>query len=140
MWCDRDKAECEWRSQSILPIEEIGCATEDSILIMDAIEYWDKILKMKVNQKLRFPNLNIVISFLLSMPYSNAMAERSFSFLKLNKTKQRNSLKNETLTSLMRMRAWMKKENQTAANVKFPDWLVERVSKVRANKLLPTGT
>ena len=68
MWCDRNKAECEWRSQSLLPIEEIGCATEDSILNMDDIEFWVKILQMKVNKEPRFPNLNIVISFLLSMP------------------------------------------------------------------------
>ena len=71
------------------------------------------------------------------MPYSNASAERSFSALKLNKTKQRNSLKNETIVSLFRIKSWLKKEGKTAATVTFPDWLVNRVSRVRANKKLP---
>ena len=136
-WCDRSKAELEWRSQCILSLEEIGASSEDYVQIMDPIEYWKIISNMKRDQKLRFPNLRVIISFLLSMPYSNASAERSFSALKLNKTKQRNSLKNETIVSLFRIKSWLKKEGKTAATVTFPDWLVNRVSRVRANKKLP---
>jgi hAT family C-terminal dimerisation region len=139
-WCDRNTAEIEWRAQSLLSLEEIRSLSEDSVQNMNPIEYWNMIFKLKVNQVSRFPNLEIVVSFLLSMPYSNAAAERSFSSLKLNKTQLRNSMKNETLVSLMRMRSWLNKENKTAANISFPEWLINRVLKVRANKQVSKDT
>lgn len=140
--CDQEKAETEWRAQSVLPCEELGGQhmTEDAIRLMDAECYWNLVLNLTVvggNSARRFPNLAKVISYLFIIPCSNAIAERLFSTLKLNKTVFRNALSNQVLSGLVRMKTLMKNRDADAATVLFDEALVHRVTKVRANKTLP---
>ena len=114
----------------------IGKQTEDAVGIMDAESFWQIVLNLRVpanNTAKRFPNLAVVISFLFTIPSSNAIAERLFSTLKLNKTIQRNCLSNYVFGSLVRVKMLLKKEKQTAATVTFNEDLVKRVIQVIAN-------
>ena len=50
-----------------------------------------------------FPNLRKIASICLTIPVSTASVERSFSEMKLIKTRLRNSLSEGTLSQLMRI-------------------------------------
>lgn len=51
--------------------------------------------------QLMFPNLKIVVSLLLVLPFSNASVERVFSNLNNIKTENRNKLSVEVINSLL---------------------------------------
>ena len=134
-------AECEWRGQSTLSLEQLDCATEDEINIMTPDVYWDRVSRLKRDGKLMFPSLMKCISFLLSMPFSNVAAEREFSVLKLIKTDHRNSLHNITVASLMRIKHWLSKTNTTAVTADFSNTkLLKKVRRVKANRAINTST
>ena len=143
--CDSSKAEIEWRSLSVMPLKELGLQTEDDLKILSAEAFWLLVFNLKCSTGCRFPNLSVVVSYLFSLPYSNAIAERLFSFLKLTKTYHRGALKEDTILGLMRMKYFMKNTDTKSYSVLFPEELVQRVLKVRANKTLgdttsqPTG-
>ncbi len=50
------------------------------------------------------------------MPYNEA-AERIFSILKLVKNQQRNQLHNLTLSSLVYIKDWLKRENKNSSEL-----------------------
>ena len=66
-------------------------------------EYWQVVFKAKgPNGKIpRYPNLVKVVKVLLSLPFSNAAVEGLFGQLKLIKSDQRASLKQESLVALL---------------------------------------
>ena len=101
--CDSSKAEIEWRSLSVMPLKELGLQTEDDLKILSAEAFWLLVFNLKCSTGCRFPNLSVVVSYLFSLPYSNAIAERLFRFLKLTKTDHRGALKEDTILGLMRM-------------------------------------
>ena len=138
--CDPAKAEMEWRSHSLIPLSSLGCLTEDAVGLLQAESYWQLVLNLRINgdsSVKRFPNLAVIISFLFSIPCSNAASERVFSVLKLNKTAHRNRLSNEVFGSLVRMKEFMKHQDKECHDVEFNDELVSRVIKVRCNKSVP---
>jgi hypothetical protein len=53
----------------------------------------------------------------LSLPFSNAVADRKFSVVNKVKTAMRNHLHNVTLTSLIVARKWLKNQKATASSV-----------------------
>lgn len=59
----------------------------------------NSIYKKAVDMKATFPNVEIVLKILLTMPISNASGERSFSCLKRVKNHLRNSITEERLNS-----------------------------------------
>jgi hypothetical protein len=65
-------------------------------------EYWTAIFNAKNQgqQKIN-PALTIVVTTLLSLPFSNAAVERVFSQLKLIKNDRRSALKQESLLALL---------------------------------------
>ena len=77
---------------------------------------------------------------LFSMPFSNVAAERIFSVLKLVKTQQRNQLHNVTLTSLVHVKDWLKKENWNTSNAVFSEGLIKSVSSVVASRPIDPGS
>ncbi|KAK4037341.1 hypothetical protein OUZ56_029378 [Daphnia magna] len=82
-----------------------------------------RVLTQKLDGKPRDPNCSFCISFLFSMPFSNATAERELSAFKLIKTDHRNSLNNVTVTSLMRIKHWGVNEDHFASNVVIKKYL-----------------
>ena len=53
--------------------------------------------------KTMFPNLNIIANICLSIPVSTASVERSFSQMKMIKTRQRNRIGETSLSHLMKI-------------------------------------
>ncbi len=113
--------------------------TEESIRIMEAETYWKIVLGLSITGNAstkRFPNLAIVISFLFTIPTSNAVAERLFSVLKLNKTIHRNALSNPVFSGLVRIKMMLKRKRASADTIEFPEHLIQRVLKVRVKKTI----
>jgi hypothetical protein len=123
-----------------MPINELGLQTKDDLKILSAEAFWLLVFNLKCSTGCRFPNLSVVVSYLFSLPYSNAIAERLFSFLKLTKTDHRGTLKEDTILGLMRMKYLMKNTDTKSYSVQFPDELVQRVLQLRANKTLGDTT
>ncbi|KAK4026960.1 hypothetical protein OUZ56_015981 [Daphnia magna] len=134
------KAELDWRSHIHLEPEFFGCANDGSVRLLDAESYWSTVLKCKTpNGSTKCPNLAVCIAFLFSMPYSNVAAERVFSMLKLIKTDGRNSLHNITLSSLMRIKDWLKVTGRSACDAEFREQLIKSVLSVVANQAIEPG-
>ena len=58
---------------------------------------------------LRFKNLQKVVMYLLSLPFSNVVVERLFSSLKNIKTDNRNSLSSESLGACLQSQSGFKR-------------------------------
>lgn len=106
--------------------------TEDSFLVMNPVDYWGVISKQIIRDKPRFPNLSKFVGFIFSLPFSNVPVERVFSQMRLVKTKQRNSLHNTTLASLLQAHEWFKQNGDVSAT--FPKEMGQAVKAVIANK------
>ena len=66
---------------------------------------WVYLGNLRASGTFKFPKLFKVAQIVLSMPHSNADAERTFSLIGLNKTDTRNRLSLEgTLSSIMTMK------------------------------------
>lgn len=94
---DCQQLDNEWREHALLDHNKLELY--DSL---DVETYWSKVLKIQncVGKDI-FPNLSIVIKFLLILPFSNSSVERVFSKLKITKTDLRNKLSSETISAVM---------------------------------------
>lgn len=136
------QAEIEWRSHTRLKPSDLGDGqfTADELNKMLPEDYWPIIFKIcRPSGAPSFPNLKIIIAFLLSMPCSNVIAEREFSSLKLIKTLQRNRLHNLTITSLMRVKHMLKNKNKNASDVPIDASMINDILKVKANVSIAEG-
>lgn len=103
---------------------------------LNFMQYWKIVLSRKNNVGLQcYPNLAIVISTLLSLPFSNAPVERYFSQLNITKTSLRSSLKNETLCGLMHGIYYMKRHNVSSNNIGFDDQILKAMTNVKSNAI-----
>ncbi|CAD6230789.1 GSCOCG00012201001-RA-CDS, partial [Cotesia congregata] len=94
---DQQQADVEWRDHALLNYDELNL---DASKPPD--EYWTDVFNLKNKSNVcLFPNLKIVITALLSLPFSNASVERAFSNLKKIKTDNRNKLNTETVSAIM---------------------------------------
>ncbi|KAF2886348.1 hypothetical protein ILUMI_19826 [Ignelater luminosus] len=94
------KLDDEWRAHAMLDFAQHGLEFHrDNI---DAECYWGKVFHLKngAGQYL-FPNIKIVMSLSLILPFSNASVKPIFSVLKNLKTENRNRLNTDTVVSLM---------------------------------------
>lgn len=88
-----EELESEWRMLILQECENKQEELED---------FWQKIFLMKnALKEIMYPNIKKFISSVLSLPHSSASTERVFSQMKLIKTFTRNSLKVETVNSLL---------------------------------------
>lgn len=94
---DLQSLDMEWMEHALLDHESLELDKN-----LPASQYWKKVFALKNNEGgCKFPNLMLVISLLLVLPFSNASVERTFSNLTRIKTDSRNSLKTETVAALM---------------------------------------
>lgn len=87
----------EWRQHALLDynLYNLDCNSTAEV-------YWSKIFSLKNDSNvLLFPNLKIVISLLLILPFANASVERVFSSLNNTKTEHRNRLETSTLRAIL---------------------------------------
>lgn len=71
------------------------------------------------DNKLVFSNLSIVAKIVLSLPHSNAEAERIFSIVTDVKNKKRNLLSNDTLNAVTVFRSSLQSKNLDCTNLKI---------------------
>ena len=67
------------------------------------IDFWSKVLTFKEDDQLKKPSL-LINKICFCAPLSNATLEKLFSQMNLAKTMVRNSLGNDSLNSLLRIR------------------------------------
>lgn len=80
-------------------------------------EMWKKILDFKdFNDEKMFPNLELLVESVLTFPHSNAEAERIFSIVTDVKNKKRNSLCDDTISAICKIRSSFQAENTNCVN------------------------
>ncbi|CAG5006021.1 unnamed protein product [Parnassius apollo] len=88
------KLDDEWRTHALLDFEQHGLEIHGDNI--NAESYWGKVFRLKnAAGEYMFPNIKIVMSLLLILPFSNASVERKFSALRCLKTENRNRLNTE---------------------------------------------
>ena len=142
--CSARDADSEWRDHSHLPPAVFGCEDGAEVENLSVETYWKAVFDVVVPNtsppKKRFPNLSKCIALLFCLPSSNAVCERAFSTLKLIKTDRRNRLHNDSVSSLMRIKVFLKTKNQkTAANVEFKRDLIDFALKIKSNAVIGEG-
>jgi hypothetical protein len=90
MTVNQDDAETEWRDQGNLSEDIFDLTSNSDFMDLDPEFYWQRVFKIKTpSGNPRFPNLKVCISLLLSLPFSNASAERCFSIMKDTKPQKK---------------------------------------------------
>nr|XP_012147785.1 PREDICTED: uncharacterized protein LOC105663456 [Megachile rotundata] len=78
---------------------------------------WKRILDVtNFDGEKMFPNLKSLVAIVLSLPHSNAEAERIFSIVTDVKNKKRNQLSNDTVSSICIVRSSFQSKNINCAN------------------------
>ncbi|CAG4942601.1 unnamed protein product [Parnassius apollo] len=91
------KLDDEWRTHALLDFEQHGLEIHGDNI--NAESYWGKVFRLKnAAGEYMFPNIKIVMSLLLILPFSNASVERKFRALRCLKTENRNRLNTVLLT------------------------------------------
>jgi hypothetical protein len=103
------------------PIEDVDREWREHVCLdgldgsMNEGEYWHEVFSAKLpNGGPKYSNLRKVISIFFSFPFANGPVERIFSQLSLVKSEARNSLKEQSLVSLMNTKLYtqqMEKKN-----------------------------
>ena len=89
---------------ALIQPSDTDCLTQDQVWPSTTASS----LKQKGSGSLKYPNLAICISLLLSLSASNAPVERLFSQLFLMKTDHRNKLKTETIAALIYVKDFLR--------------------------------
>ena len=118
-------ADIEWRKHYL--DEELSAQ-------LDTVKYWTIVFSRKNDAGLQcYPNLYQIMSTLLSLPFSNASAERFFSQLNLTKTTERTRLKNETVRGLMHTVYYSKNKELSAHSMQIDEKLLKAINNVRSD-------
>lgn len=106
--CDKYKVEEEWRSLPIILEQN----EREELEKMDVMDFWNRISKLKkIDNSYYFPNLSLIVKYALSLPHSNAEAERIFSMVTDIKTKKRNRIGEECLSAMCILRSNFEADN-----------------------------
>lgn len=82
----KNDADSEWRSHINLSDDYLNVSADHEYHNMDVEFYWNRVFESKFpSGEPQFSNLKVCISLLLSLPSSNAPAERCFSKMKNTK-------------------------------------------------------
>jgi len=105
----------EWRT---MPMEVDG-ALKERLLSMPVPEMWSEIASLKdFSDKEIFPQLTQLACCVLSLPHSNADAERVYSIVTDVKTSKRNTLGQESLNAIAVIRSSSKSKGVSCST--FP--------------------
>jgi len=84
---------------------------------LETDEMWKNILECKNSDDTKiFPNLKFLVEIVLSLPHSNAEAERIFSIVTDVKNKKRNRLSNDTVSAICVIRSSFQDANINCTN------------------------
>ena len=99
----------------------------------DVESFWQTILKTKRGEELAFPLMGNLISAVLTLAISSANVERSFSAINLNKTKQRNRLKQTTLAGILLTKEYISKNNSVCHSFEPDESLFKKFNNTMYN-------
>lgn len=101
---------------------------KDRLVKLDVHEFWGTIGKMKnFSDQFCFPLLSDIAKFCLTLPHSNADSERIFSIITDVRTKKRNKLSHENLTSICIIRSFLQDENLNCVSYNDQDSLFKHM-------------
>jgi len=107
-FCDKSGLSFEWQ---ILPTI-FNNEEKNSLSNLEVDDMWNKIFEKKTcDGKPLFPNLEKLVYAVLSLPHSNAEAERIFSIVTDVKNKKRNRINIETLNAICKVRSSFQAKN-----------------------------
>lgn len=90
-------------------------------------QMWLEIQNIKnFDEEYLFPNLGKLANITLTLPHSNAEAERIFSMVTDIKVKKRNRMGDDTLNAMCVIRNVLHQENKTCVNYPISDALIKR--------------
>lgn len=91
-------------------------------------KFWYEVLDFKdIAGENRFKDLATFAKSLLVLPHSNAEVERLFSMMNVVKTKHRNRMKLDLLSSILTIRAGLKREGKCCNNYMLPNSVVQKI-------------
>lgn len=101
-------------------------------------EFWYEVLNFKdLAGENRFEDLATFAISLLVLPHSNADVERLFSMMNVVKTKQRNRMKIELLSSILTIRAGLARADKCCNNYILPNSVVQKIGTKEIYSSLP---
>lgn len=82
------------------------------------MDFW-KIVKNEKdgNDVERYPLMNKLVSYILTLPHSSTCVERIFSTININKTKLRNRLSTDTLTGILYSKNILNNQQKSCYNI-----------------------
>lgn len=97
----------------------------------DVINYWKTICETrKGDESLAYPEINKLVSYLLTLPHSSASMERVFSAINLNKSKVRNRLGSETLSGILHIKRLINEHEKNCFDFHIASNVLEHHSKM----------
>lgn len=119
-----EKLENQWRSLANFSFTDICTDLKSDIKTIDIVFFWSCILSLKdASGRHPFKELALFVLKCLTLPISNAIVERIFSFMSALKTKQRNKIQIDMLSALLTVRVYLK-VNRFYYNVVFTVMLI----------------
>ena len=92
---------------------------------IDRERFWAEVGELKMaDEELRYPNIFLLGTALMSAPVSNACVERLFSLMNVVKTKQRNRMQTRMTESILRIRCFLHAMGKTCVDYEIPDQAV----------------
>lgn len=100
-----------------------------SLSMLDVEQFWAIICKSKnFNDNFMFPNFAKLINIILSMPHANADAERIFSVVTDVRTKKRNKLSHDNLSSICIISSHLQSNTSNCISFKCTDSHFKRMN------------
>ncbi|KAI4455591.1 hat family dimerization domaincontaining protein-related [Holotrichia oblita] len=124
-YIDCQKLDNEWRQHGLMDHKLYNLDP-----LKSAAEYWNDVMNLKNAAGIKlFSNLEVVIQFLLVLPFSNAPCERIFSDLNNIKTDKRNNMVSSTITALLHTKQGIKESDGVIKFEPSPEMLRINVSR-----------
>ncbi|XP_012522038.1 uncharacterized protein LOC105828318 [Monomorium pharaonis] len=86
--------------------------------------------RRKGDESLEYPEINKLVSYLLTLPHSSACVERVFSAINLNKTKVRNRLGSATLSGILHSKRLINEHGKNCFNFHITSNVLEHHNKM----------
>lgn len=94
----------------------------------NTVQFWVEVFSYTdATDENPFKDVAMLAIMLLSLPYSNAEVERTFSQLNLVKNKLRNRMLPKTLLSILHIRCFLKTINKCCCNYDLPKQLLQKI-------------
>ncbi|XP_066587616.1 zinc finger protein 862-like [Prorops nasuta] len=112
---NKNELAMEWRQ---LPL--IEDSDREMLQGLDIVPFWNKVFTLKNfdNNKL-FPNLELLLKMLLSLPHSNAEVERIFSIVTDVRSKKRNAIGADLLNAICKIRSSFQAHEKNCVSFQF---------------------